>query len=109
MIIKLNDNSYEVLSNADDLAIIVEGKNSLNNIFQIIDNWSKENGINVNKSKSGIMLIKGWIIQEYPVIKEYIYLGIIIDNKLKITKHIGNIDKKLNEYFSCNFILKKIF
>ena len=31
----------------------------------------------------------------------------MIDNKLKITKHIGNIDKKLNEYFSRNFILNK--
>ena len=48
------------------------------------------------------MLIKG--IEEetemegYPVITEYKYLGINIDNKLKITKHIGNIDKKLKEY-----------
>ena len=46
-------------------------------------------------------------IEGYPVIKEYKYLGILIDNKLKITKHIGNIDKKLNEYFSRNFILNK--
>ena len=31
----------------------------------------------------------------------------MIDNKLRITKHIGNIDKKLKEYFSRNFILNK--
>ena len=31
----------------------------------------------------------------------------MIDNKLKITKHIGNIDKKLKEYFSRNFVLNK--
>ena len=57
------------------------------------------------------MLIKGieeeTEIEGYPVIKEYKYLGINIDNKLKITKHIDNIDKKLNEYFSRNFILNK--
>ena len=57
------------------------------------------------------MLIKGIeedeSIQEYPVIKDYKYLDILIDNKIKITKHIGNIDKKLNEYFSRNFILNK--
>ena len=57
------------------------------------------------------MLIKGIendeYIRDYPVIKEYKYLGILINNKLKIVKHIGNIDKKLNEYFSRNFILNK--
>ena len=31
----------------------------------------------------------------------------MIDNKLRITKHIGNINKKLKEYFSRNFILNK--
>ena len=46
-------------------------------------------------------------IEGYPIITEYKYLGIIIDNKLKITNHIGNIDKKLKEYFSRNFILNK--
>ena len=59
LIIKLNENSYEVLAYADDLAIIVEGRNSLNNIFDILDRWSIENGIKINKLKSGIMLIKG--------------------------------------------------
>ena len=57
------------------------------------------------------MLIKG--IEEdaesegYPVITEYKYLGIMIDNKLKITKHIGNIDKKLKEYFNRKFTSNK--
>ena len=56
------------------------------------------------------MLIKGnendKYINDHPVIKEYKYLGIVIDNKLNIRKHIGNIDKKLNEYFRRNNILK---
>ena len=111
LIIELNKNAYEVLAYADDLAIIVEGRNSLSNIFNILEKWSKLNGIKVNKNKSGIMVIKGIEeeieIEGYPVITEYKYLGIMIDNKLRITKHIGNIDKKLNEYFSRNFILNK--
>ena len=57
------------------------------------------------------MLIKGieveTKIEGYQILTEYKYLGIKIDNKLKITKHIGNIDKKLNEYFSRNYILNK--
>ena len=80
------------------LSIIVEGKNPLSNIFNILEKWSKLNDIKVNKNKSGIMLIKGMeedvVIEGYPIITEYKYLSIMIDNKLRITKHIGNIDKK---------------
>ena len=68
-------------------------------------------GIKINKLKSGIRLIKGneneEYINDYPVIKEYKYLGIIIDNKLNIRIHICNIDKKLNEYFRRNNLLNK--
>ena len=52
LIIKLNENSYEVLAYADDLAIIVEGRSSLDNI---LDKWSLNNGIKINKLKGGIM------------------------------------------------------
>ena len=59
------------------------------------------------------MLIKGTkndeYIMDYPVIREYKYLEILINNKLGINKHIGNIDKKLNEYFSRNYINKRYF
>ena len=72
---------------------------------------SEKNGIKENKNKTGIMLIKGIEedigIEGYPVITEYIYLGIMIANKLRITKNIDNIDKKLKEYFRINFILNK--
>ena len=34
-------------------------------------------------------------IEGYLVITEYKYLGIMIDNKLRITKYLGYIDKKL--------------
>ena len=57
------------------------------------------------------MLIKGTendeYIRDYPVIKEYKYFVKMIDNKLRITKHIVNIYKKLKEYFNRNFILNK--
>ena len=48
--IKLNKNAYEVLAFRDDLAIIVEGRNSLSNIFNILEKWSKLNGIKVNNN-----------------------------------------------------------
>jgi len=46
-------------------------------------------------------------IEDFPIIKEYKYLGIIINNKMRIKSHIGMIDKKLNEYFKKNYVLNK--
>ena len=46
-------------------------------------------------------------IEGYPVIKEYKYLGTIINDKMKINKHICNIDKKIGEYFTRNYVLNK--
>ena len=47
----LNENAYEVLVYADDLAIIVEGRSSLDNIFNILDKLSLNNGIKIDKLK----------------------------------------------------------
>ena len=67
--------------------------------LNILEKQSEINDIKIYKNKSGIMLIKGIEedveIEGYPVMREYKYLGIMIDNKLGITKYIGNIDKKL--------------
>ena len=67
--------------------------------------------------KSGIMILKNKIenndntnennIEEYPIISECKYLGILINDQMNIKKHIGNIDKKLDEYFQRNYILNK--
>ena len=95
---ELNQNSYEILAYADDLCILCKGINQLLNILNKIEKWSILNGINVNKKKSGIMILKGTDdrseIEGYPIIKQYKYLGITIDNKMKINNHIGIIDKK---------------
>ena len=46
-------------------------------------------------------------IEEYPIINEYKYLGILINDKVNMQKHIGSIDKKLDEYFQKNYIINK--
>ena len=43
MIIKLNENLYEILKKSDNSAIIIEGKNTF------LYNWSKDNCFNVKK------------------------------------------------------------
>ena len=42
-------------------------------------------------------------IEGYPDIKEYKYLVITINNKMKINKQVCNIDKKIGEYFTRNY------
>lgn len=78
--------------------------------MKIIENWTKLNGINVNKKK-WYYGYKGKDskneIDGYPIIHEYKYLGITITNKIQINKHIDNINKKINIYFQINNILNK--
>ena len=43
--------------NADDIALICKNEEELQNAMDILDNWSKNNDIAVNKKKSGILVI----------------------------------------------------
>ena len=107
----LNDIAFEILAYADDLCVLCQDKNELIRVIKKIDLWSRDNGINVNKNKSGIFVVKGKEqndnIEGYPIIKEYKYLGILINDKLNIQNHIGLINKKLSEYFRKNYFLNQ--
>ena len=48
-------------------------------------------------------------IDDYPIINKVKYLSIMINDKINIQNHIGNIDKKLKKYFEKYYILNKIF
>jgi len=91
------------LAYADELCVLCKDKNELIWVIKRIDLWSKENGINVNRKKSGIFVLKGEEqndnIEGYPILNEYKYLGILIDKKLNIQNHAGFINKKLSKYF----------
>ena len=105
---ELNQNSYKILDYVNDLCILYDGINQLLNILNKIEKWSILNGININKKKNGIMILKVLMIneiEEYPIMKQYKYLGITIDNKMKINYHVGIIYKKLNQYFTRNYVL----
>ena len=51
LIIELNKNAYEVLAYTNDLPIIVEGRSSLSNIFNILRKGPVINDFKVNKIK----------------------------------------------------------
>jgi len=113
LIDELDKNAYDVLAYADDLCVLCEGRSQLMNVIKIIDKWTELNKINVNKLKSGIMILNNYKdieednIEGYPIINEYKYLGILINDKMNIQNHIGSIDKKLKEYFERNYVLNK--
>ena len=75
LVIEINKKAFEILAYADDLCILCRDRCELERIFKVIDNWTKLNGIMVNKNKIGIFVIQGKehdnYIDNYPVIEEY--------------------------------------
>jgi hypothetical protein len=81
----------------------------------IIDKWSNNNNIKINKNKSGIIILqhnnnKDKNINGYPLKNQYKYLGITINYNLDPTNHLYNINRKLEDYLKRNqSLLKKFF
>ena len=78
---------------ADDLVISCKGKDNLYRALDIVEHWSDNNGIEINRSKSGIMCIRKdartpnpmeTSLREYPMVNQYKYLGVMIDNCLNL-------------------------
>ena len=112
---ELDKNAFEVLAYADDLAIICTGYDELINVMNILDKWSMENEIKINKKKSGILIFKNnrknyKFINDYPVKSFYRYLGVRIDDNLNPRPHLLQVEKKLNGYLSRNrWLIKQYF
>ena len=70
--------------------------------------------MNINKKKSGIIYhkINGKKLRSrkqyhgYPIMSEYKYLGVIIDNKLSFKPHLEHIRNKINNGFKLINIMK---
>ena len=54
LLVELNDSST-CYAFADDLVTVAKGRDELNRSIDIIERWSRANGIDINKEKSGIM------------------------------------------------------
>lgn len=81
------------LAFADDVVVICQGKVQLNEAITLVEEWSEENRISVNKEKSGILQIRQdrrtpapsmqtW--KGYPIVESYSYLGVTLDDCLKL-------------------------
>ena len=94
-------NTEDLLGFADDHLIICKSKAEIRKAINIVTNWCERVNIKLNASKSGIMevtpkssphtLLAGKVISNIPIVEEYKYLGLILDNKLTGIKHIQKL------------------
>ena len=116
----------EILFYADDILVLCQTEGQIKQCIKIIEEWSKQNGMELNKKKSGILpfgprrakevaLLRldktfnpqtkktenKWIpttkeISGIPVVTTYKYLGTHLDPKLTIKHQLNNIERKAN-------------
>jgi hypothetical protein len=115
LVVDLEANAFEILAFADDLAVICRSRAELLKVMAIIESWSLENEIKVNKKKSGILFIQNRKCQEteiegYPIRNNYKYLGIRINDKLSPRSHLISVNVKLTNYLKKNeYLIKQFF
>jgi hypothetical protein len=115
LLTKMNSICFCSLAFADDTVFICENKEQLLIVIEELENWCKTNKIEINKKKSGILIINDDgkdpnTINNYPVVLEYKYLGVLLDTKISPANHIFSIRNKINTYFERNgWLHKKYF
>ena len=99
---------------ADDVLLFLDSEEQLLRAIEIVEEWARDNGMHLNKSKSGIVVFahrrarkvpkmektgNQWRpttnnIGGIPLCEKYKYLGTWLDIKLTCTSQINNIKKK---------------
>ena len=101
--------SFETLAYADDIAVICYEKPQLDKVTEILERWSIENKIEINKKKSGILMLQGTTVLKtlngFPIVDNYKYLGVTMNSKLNCPWHLHKTKKRLEEYIHRNKLL----
>ena len=58
LLVELDEKGFQVFAYADDLAIIGKKKERLTEAINIVENWTRNNKMQINKKKSGIIFYK---------------------------------------------------
>ena len=103
---------YSTMAFADDTVFICRDLEELYCLIKVIRKWSSENEIEINEKKSGILIVNDDgtdpnFIEKFPVLSEYKYLGVILNNKLDPRYNISAVNNKLKDYFKRNRMLHK--
>jgi len=91
------DNIYAY---ADDISILCRGIANVRRAIELIDHWAMLNHAEINKKKSGVLTLKGrdtktsGSIRGIPIVQEYRYLGVRLDQSLTLKKLRASLKKK---------------
>ena len=89
-------------------------KKILKETIKIIEAWTSENLLTINKKKSGIIfhvnnskkLKKMRKYMDYPILEQYKYLGVYIDRSMSYKAHLTYIQGKIENGFKLINIMK---
>jgi len=100
-------NMEDILAYADDLLIICDDIPQLRRVIKIIKSWSKAHNLHLNVKKSGIMefvsrhmkplLSQNDLIEDIPVVTNYKYLGMRINQKLTMSDQLSYINNRAED------------
>ena len=102
---------------SDDANIIINGANiadivqQLNELCNILPNWVISNGLALNLKKTKYMLFSRQNIElpdEFKILKEVRFLGVIVDEKLNWSAHIKTLKSKMSRYIGILCKIKKL-
>ena len=108
----------ELFAFADDLACIIEGEEKLDEIINALIDYCVLNKLEINHGKSGLMMVrldtrtKGpekFPVDNYrnfPLVTEYSYLGITINDTLGFTEDIKERKRKEKQLQGATRIMK---
>jgi hypothetical protein len=108
--------SFDTSGYADDLVCLCADLVNLKICIGTLDRWAKKNEIDINHKKSGIMILhrdegdKRKELLRYPLVNEYKYLGVLINDRMNCPKQIHVIGGRIDKYFSRNkWLIHKYF
>jgi len=94
-----------VCAYADDLAVLCSGHDQIRETLSIISKWADTNGAMINKKKCGVLRISKKNtklhfedIDEIPVVQNYRYLGIPVDQAFKLDLLVTLIKNKIKAF-----------
>jgi len=106
---KLNEHILldDIFGYADDLLILCDSLSELQECSEIIEVWSKENNLFINKSKFAVLefsnrrgrklsLVINETFAGFPIVDHYKYLGVWLNQKLTLDTHISHMNKKIS-------------
>jgi len=97
----------DIFAYADDVLVLCDDLETLHKCIKVIEDWSEENNMKINKTKSAIMefshrrlrkktLVVGEKLLDYPIVDQYKYLGTWLNPKLNCDTHLKQIITKTN-------------